>query len=90
MSDPIPYWQFNVDGEGEGGVMGTPEMMGPDARPFWTMYFGVDGIDAGIARAEALGATVVSPATGIGQGMAFSVLTDPAGAAFALLGPKAE
>jgi predicted enzyme related to lactoylglutathione lyase len=90
MSDPIPYWQFNVDGEGQGGVMGMPEMLGPDARPFWTIYFGVDDIAVGTARAEELGATVVSPAVAIGGGMAFSVLSDPSGAAFALLGPMVD
>jgi predicted enzyme related to lactoylglutathione lyase len=79
-----------VDGEGQGGIMGMPEMLGPDARPFWTIYFGVDDIAAGTKRAEDLGAVLISPATPIGQGMAFSVLSDPTGAAFALLGPTVE
>jgi predicted enzyme related to lactoylglutathione lyase len=87
MSDPIPYWQFSVDGEGEGGIMTIPEMMGPDARPFWTMYFGFESIGGGVARAEELGATTLSPPLEIGGGVAFAVLSDPAGAVFALLGP---
>jgi predicted enzyme related to lactoylglutathione lyase len=87
MSDPIPYWQFSVAGEGQGGIMGMPEMMGPEARPFWTIYFGVDAIESGVARAEELGATMMAPPAEIGSGMAFAVLSDPADAAFALLGP---
>ena len=87
MSDPVPYWQFSVGGEGEGGVMAIPEMMGAEARPFWTIYFGFETIGGGVARAEELGATTLSPATEIGGGVAFAVLSDPAGAAFALLGP---
>jgi len=89
MSEPGPYWQFSVDGEGQGGIMQMPEMMGPEARPFWTMYFGVESISAGIARAEELGATSLLPPMEVGQGVAFAVLSDPAGAAFALLGPVA-
>jgi predicted enzyme related to lactoylglutathione lyase len=89
MGDPIPYWQFSVAGEGQGGIMAMPEMMGPDARPFWTIYFGVDGIESGVARAEELGATTMSTPVEIGGGVAFAVLSDPAGAAFALLGPVA-
>ena len=90
MTDPGPYWQFSVDGEGEGGIMPMPEMMGPDARPFWTIYFGVDSIESGVARAEELGATTIAPPMGIGMGMAFAVLSDPAGAVFSLLGPIAD
>ncbi len=87
MGDPIPYWQFNVNGEGEGGVMGMPDMMPADARPFWTIYFGTDDMPASLAKAAELGGTVVAPPMAIGGGVSFAVLTDPAGCAFALLGP---
>jgi len=68
MGDPMPYWQFNVDGEGQGGIMGIPDMMGPEARPFWTIYFGTDNITASLAKAVELGGTQVTPPMEIGGG----------------------
>ena len=53
--------------------------------PFWMTYFGVEDVDAGVARAVELGAHVIAPAfdvPGIGR---MAVLMDPAGAAFSIM-----
>lgn len=89
MEGSTPYWQFDVEGEGQGGIMNMPDMMGPDARPFWTVYFGTDNITASLEEAERLGGKVWTQPVDVGQGTSFAVLSDPAGAAFALLGPAA-
>lgn len=79
---PMPYWQVSVDGEGEGGIMPMPE----GDHSFWMPYFGSADIDADVAKAGDLGATIHVPPTEAGGGMiSFAVLTDPQGATFALM-----
>jgi predicted enzyme related to lactoylglutathione lyase len=85
---PTPYWQISVDGTGEGGMMAMPEGMPPEMPPFWLVYFGVPEIGAGVAKVRELGGSVMLEPTDIGQDMFFAVCGDPAGAGFALLGPK--
>ena len=61
----------------------TPEM--GNIPPNWLAYFAVDDCDAKTQKATELGASVMKPADdipGIGR---FSILTDPQGAAFALI-----
>jgi len=66
-------------------VAGCMQLMeGMQAPPHWLVYIGTDDVDATTARAKELGATVhIEPADipNIGR---FSVLQDPAGAAFGL------
>lgn len=50
----------------------------------WVISFSVDDCDATTARALALGAVLVSPATGVGSLGRGSVLIDPTGATFGL------
>jgi predicted enzyme related to lactoylglutathione lyase len=66
-------------------VAGCMQLMeGMQAPPHWLVYIGTDDVDATTARAKELGATIhMGPEdiTGVGR---FSVLQDPAGAAFGL------
>jgi predicted enzyme related to lactoylglutathione lyase len=87
---PMPYWQVSVEGEGQGGIMSMPEMMADEVPPFWLVYFGTDDLGESVDRAVALGGDAVTQPTDIGQGMSFTVMMDPSGAAFALLGPMKE
>jgi len=85
---PMPYWQINVDGQGEGGISPMPEMVPAEAPAFWLDYFGTDDIKSIVSHAIALGASVQQAPTEAGGGMvSFAVLTDPAGATFALMQP---
>jgi predicted enzyme related to lactoylglutathione lyase len=52
----------------------------------WTVYFAVDETDATVARALALGGSVVAPAMDIQPGR-FAILADPYGAAFGVIQP---
>lgn len=86
-ASPEPYWQIEVDGEGQGGIMPMPEMMPAQAPSFWLTYFATLDIDASFRRAIEFGATATVEPTKVGTMLWFAVLSDPAGAVFALLQP---
>jgi predicted enzyme related to lactoylglutathione lyase len=69
-----------------GGVLTlTDQMKGGGARPAWLTYFGVGDVDAKVAQARQLGASVRMPATtleGVGR---MAMLADPQGAPFYLM-----
>ncbi len=87
---PMPYWIVNVDGQGEGGIMPMPEMVPAEVPAYWLPYFGSADIAASVAKAKELGATVLAEPMEIPDMVAFAVLADPAGAAFALMQPLRE
>lgn len=80
-----PYWQVSVDGQGEAGIMPMPEMVPAEVPAFWMPYFGTADIATSFAKAKELGATVQAEPTQVADMLIFAVLTDPAGATFALL-----
>ena len=80
----MPYWVIRNGERGNGGIMGQPPSMA-GAPPFWTVYFGTDDADRTVAAAQELGGSVVMPVSAMADGqMRLAVLSDPAGAAFAL------
>jgi predicted enzyme related to lactoylglutathione lyase len=79
------YTIINV-GEGTGGgIMKSPM---PDAMPQWVPYVLVSDVAASTEKAKSLGATVLTNVTEIPDMGWFSMILDPAGAAFALWKPK--
>ena len=84
---PMPYWIVNVGGQGGGGIMPMPEMVPADMPAYWLPYFGSASITASVAKAKELGATVLADTMEIPDMVAYAVLADPAGAAFALMQP---
>jgi predicted enzyme related to lactoylglutathione lyase len=56
----------------------------PGATPHWLAYIGVPDVDATVAAALRLGATVLTPPTSIPNAGRHAVLADPQGAAFAV------
>jgi uncharacterized protein len=56
--------------------------------PFWLSYIAVDDVDASLAKAQTLGATLVKGPVDAGTGR-FGILQDPQGATFALWQLKA-
>jgi predicted enzyme related to lactoylglutathione lyase len=80
-SPEMPYLVVtNRDGHSNGGIR---EVMPPDAPPHWLVYFGTEDAEAGLARAEELGATRLVGPMSIGPGT-IGVVQDPQGAVFAL------
>lgn len=81
---PIEYTMFSHAERGAAGMYKIPPEMGP-VPPHWLVYFAVDDCDAKVQKATELGASVMKPPDdipGIGR---FAVLTDPQGAAFAVI-----
>ena len=81
---PIEYTMFRNGDRAAGGMYRITPEMGP-IPPHWLVYFAVDDCDAKVQKATELGAGVMKPADdipGIGR---FAILTDPQGAAFAII-----
>lgn len=81
---PLEYTMFANGGRAAGGMLKiTPEM--GKIPPNWVVYFAVDDCDAKTRKATELGASVMKPPADIPNIGRFSILTDPQGAAFALI-----
>src|SRR5215472_3090169 len=78
------YTEWHLSGKSIGGMMETPAQVPAAVPPYWLTYFAVADPDAIVKKAQELGATVIVPATDIPQGR-FAVLSDPAGATFAII-----
>jgi predicted enzyme related to lactoylglutathione lyase len=77
---PIPYWTIqSAAGRGNGGIR-EPQ---PGEPPNWSVYFGSTDIEASLAKAQQLGASIQGPMP-IGPGMTIGVVHDPQGAVFTL------
>jgi predicted enzyme related to lactoylglutathione lyase len=75
------------DGGNLGGVLKLSERMQEGgAKPGWMAYFHVGDVDAAVAKAQALGATVHMPPTTMGAGT-MAMLADPQGAPFYIMRP---
>ena len=82
MGGGTTYTLFKRSGDTDAG--GCFQLGEGQPASYWLVYIGTDDVDGTAARAKELGATVlVEPADIPGQGR-FSVLQDPAGAAFAI------
>src|SRR5690606_23887921 len=77
-----------ADGGSAGGVLTlTPQMAGGGARLGWMTYFHVGDVDAAVAKASSMGASVhMPPATMDGAGR-MAMIADPQGAPFYLMAP---
>ncbi|MDA0264877.1 MAG: VOC family protein [Chloroflexi bacterium] len=88
MPGPDDYTLLNAGGTDVAGVMKITEDMGP-IPPNWSVYFGVDDVDATVEKSVSLGATTIVPAMdipGIGRLAGFQ---DPQGAMFLVFKPAA-
>mgnify|MGYP001815537693 CR=1 FL=1 len=77
------------DGKQFGGMYKTPSEM-EGVPPHWMAYVSVDDIDAALAKAAEIGGNIVVHATDIPGTGRFGVITDPTGAAIALITLKME
>jgi predicted enzyme related to lactoylglutathione lyase len=78
-SEP-PYLVVMNDGHGNGGIR---PMMPAEPLPYWLVYFGVEDLDASMARVEELGGAKLAGPIPIGPGT-LGFVQDPQGAVFAL------
>jgi predicted enzyme related to lactoylglutathione lyase len=83
--DGMDYTEWKrEDGATIGGMMAMPAAVPAEVPAYWSVYFAVGDTDATVADATKLGATVMVPPTDIPPGR-FAVLSDPAGAVFAVI-----
>jgi predicted enzyme related to lactoylglutathione lyase len=75
------YWSIANDGRRNAGMMPMPT----GSHPAWNLYFGVEDVDATVARAGELGGGVVMGPMDIPNGTRFAVLRDPQNAVFSVL-----
>lgn len=80
------YYVLNKEKKGVAGVLQLGKEWPADVPSHWMTYFAVDDTDAAAAKVTQLGGKVHVPPTDMPYGR-FSVVTDPAGAAFTLLKP---
>ena len=72
-----------ASGADAGGILPRPEDM-PQGPAFWLVYLGTADVDATVARATELGATVMAEPFDVPTVGRIAILTDPTGAAFGL------
>jgi predicted enzyme related to lactoylglutathione lyase len=77
---PTPYLSIKNGGASNGGMR---ELDSPGMPPNWMVYFGVQDIDAGLAKVKELGGMVHAGPIDI-QMAKIAVVQDPQGAVFAL------
>jgi uncharacterized protein len=77
---PTLYLSIKNGGASNGGMR---ELSPPGVPPHWLVYFGVQDIDAGLAKAQELGGTKLAGPIDI-QMAKIAVVKDPQGALFAL------
>ena len=77
-----PYWSIGSGERSIGGMMPVQPVGGIDS-PHWTVYFGVDDLDAATARVQELEGTVHAGPIDI-QMARIAIVADPQGATFAL------
>jgi predicted enzyme related to lactoylglutathione lyase len=78
------YWEWQLDGKSVGGMFRMGDDFDEDIPAHWIVYFAVEDADAATEKAKEGGATVRAEPFDNEAGR-FAVLTDPHGAAFALI-----
>ena len=78
------YTMFGTGEQPAGGMMAAPPEMGA-APPNWLVYFAVGDCDEDVQRAESMGAKVSAPPSDVPGVGRMAVLSDPQGAAFAII-----
>jgi uncharacterized protein len=95
VTQDVPMGEFNYtlirpSGGGDDSTQGgmaplTPEMTAAGAKPHWLPYFEVTDCDGAAAIAAEHGGAVTMPPQDVPQAGRMAWLTDPAGAAFAVI-----
>lgn len=78
------YWMIVNGDRLNGGMRGIGDELPPEAPSHWLVYFGVDDAEATSELAAGAGGQVLLPKFSMGDSGAFAVLSDPAGASFAV------
>lgn len=85
----LDYWRIHLDPDDTGKVAGGLTYRPRSDPKGWLQFVNVDSVDASIALAEQMGATVVRPKTAVPRTAWVAVLADPSGNMFAIWQPDA-
>ncbi len=89
--EEMSYTMWTVGETPIGGTMKLPDAaVAGGARPHWLGHVAVPDVDATIARARELGATVLVPPSDIPTVGRYSIFNDPQGALIAAYAPEKE
>ncbi len=86
-SNPMPegeYVEWQINGRSVAGAQAMGSMYPPEVPAHWLVYFAVANADDTVKKAQALGGKTMTPTIDIPQGR-MAVLSDPQGAAFAII-----
>jgi hypothetical protein len=83
----MKHTEWKLEEKSVAGMMAMPEMVPAEVPAHWLVYFGTEDTDATVAKATELGATTIVAPMDIPPGR-FAILTDPDGAAFAVIKPN--
>ena len=78
------YTEWMLDGQTIGGMLPMPPMVPAEVPQYWLVYFAVDDVEASLAKAQELGATMFVPPMQVDAGR-FSVISDPQGAMLSII-----
>jgi uncharacterized protein len=88
-AEGMQYATIDLDGRPVGGIGAIGADQPADMPAAWSTYFGVADTDAALARATALGGSVVAPAWDTPYGR-MAVVSDDQGAVFSVISVSAE
>jgi predicted enzyme related to lactoylglutathione lyase len=80
----MSYTEWRLGEKPVAGMQAMPDMVPAEVPAHWLVYFAVDDTDATVSRAATAGAATLLPPMDIPPGR-FAVLSDPDGAAFAVI-----
>ena len=80
----MSYTEWRLGDKPVAGMQAMPDMVPAEVPAHWLVYFAVDDTDATVSKATGAGATTLVPPMDIPPGR-FAVLSDPEGAAFAVI-----
>ena len=82
--EDFPYWLMTVNDQMVGGIVQIGEDWGP-VPPNWGVYFGVNDVEATVAKTQELGGGLVHGPADIADFARFAVLSDAEGAVFTVI-----
>lgn len=86
LDEGEPYLGITNGGRNNGGIRPADP---PGTPPHWLVYFGIEDIDAGLAKVGELGGTTLAGPIDI-QIARIGIVQDPQGAVFALYAGELE
>lgn len=83
----MTYTMIKLNGKDIGGIWAIPKDNQKQIPPHWMAYILVENLDESLKKAAKHGASIIKPASSVGDFGRFGIITDPTGAHIALWQP---